>query len=164
LGVGILLVTWITLYLWESIFTESRLVGYYCCVNEQDLPAPGTIERTLGDYFRETPGKHLLALTLVSVNAAIFVLLTEKATGARAPIPIVLALLNAVYLFASAGLVLLSVSVTERIGGPATGPYQGYNRTWYDIALHLVLVALFFFALTRVSRWLISRAQMGEQW
>jgi len=62
LGVILLLGTWVVLYWSESLFTESHLVGYYCCVSEQDLPAIGTLERTISDFFRISPGKHLPSL------------------------------------------------------------------------------------------------------
>ena len=164
LGIGILIGTWIALYQWESLFTESHLVGYYCCASEQDLPAPGTIERSLSDFFRKTPGKHLppVIMVSVSISVAIFVLPAQKASRECVKIPFVLAYVNIVYLLASFGFVLLSVSIGDRIVGPKTGPYQGYDRTWYDIVLHLMLWGVFFVALSRVSSGLIARAEREE--
>ena len=59
LGIVVLVGTWTALYLGEALFTESHLVGYYCCVTEQELPATGSLERTMSDFFGNLPGRHL---------------------------------------------------------------------------------------------------------
>jgi hypothetical protein len=165
LGVGILFGTWIALYQWESLFTESHLAGYYCCVSEQDLPAPGTIERSLSDFFQKRPGKHLpqVILASVSISVAIFALPSQMASQESVKAPFLLACVNALYLLASVGLFLLSASIGDHVFGPKTGPYQGYDRTWYDIVLHLILWGVFFFALSRAHRWLTAKTDMDQR-
>ena len=71
LGIVVLSGTWIALYWGESLFTETHLVGYYCCVTEQDLPVPGTLERTLSDFFRTLPGMQLPSLAFVATDASL---------------------------------------------------------------------------------------------
>jgi hypothetical protein len=81
LGVLLMAGTWIALYWEESLFNESHLVGYYCCVTEQDLPDPGTLERTLSDFFRTSPGRHLPSLIFVGANAGLFAVRIRRGRG-----------------------------------------------------------------------------------
>ena len=150
LGVILLLGTWVVLYWAESFFTESHLVGYYCCVSEQDLPAIGTLERTISDFFRISPGKHLPSLLFVSINASIFASRVLKARG-KVWLPFLFVLFNALYLALDFWLVSVSWSISSRIVGPLTSAYKGYHRTWYGIVLHLLLWGVFFFTLARAS-------------
>jgi hypothetical protein len=71
-GLVLLLAASALLYWTESMFTESHLVGYYCCATEQDLPEPGTLERTMSDFFKALPGIHLPSLLFVGANLALF--------------------------------------------------------------------------------------------
>jgi hypothetical protein len=125
-------------------------VGYYCCVSEQDLPAVGTLERTLSDFFRASPGKHLPSLVFVAVNASIFASRMLKARR-KAWLPFLFVLLNVLYLAASIWLVGISWSISEWVVGPLTSAYKGYDRTWYGIVLHLLLWGILFFVMGRVS-------------
>jgi len=150
LGVVLLLGTWVVLYGAESLFTESHLVGYYCCVSEQDLPADGTLERILSDFFRTSPGKHLPSLFFVAVNASIFASRMLKARR-QAWLPFFFVLFNVLYLAVDFWLVGVSWSISEWVVDPLTSVYKGYDRTWYGIALHLLLWGIHFFVIARVS-------------
>jgi hypothetical protein len=145
-GVVLLLGTWVVLYWAESLFTESHLVGYYCCVSEQDLPAMGTLERTVSDVFRTSPGKHLPSLLLVSVSASIFTTRMRKTHG-KVWLPFFFALFNILYLVVDFWLAGVSWSISDWMVGPLTSAYKGYHRTWYGIVSHLLLWGVFFFAI-----------------
>ena len=80
-GVVLLAGTWVALYWEESLFTESHLVGYYCCVTEQDLPDPGTLERAFSDFFHASPGRHLPSLIFVGANAGLFAISMRRGRG-----------------------------------------------------------------------------------
>ena len=150
LSIVLLLATWGALYWSEALFTESHLVGYYCCVSEQDLPAIGTLERTLSDFFGTSLGKHLPSLLFISIIAAIFLRGMRKKRG-NVWLPFLFVLLGLLYLVVDFWLINISWSISNSLVGPQTSAYKGYHRTWYGIALHLILWAGFFFALTRVS-------------
>lgn len=156
LGVVLLLGTWGILYGVESLFTESHLVGYYCCVTELDLPAVGTWQRTLSDFFRGSPGKHLLSVVFVAVNAGIFISRILKGRP-KVWLPFLFVLFNAIYPAADFLRSEISWSISQWAVGPVTSPYRGYERTWYGIVLHLLLWCIFFFALARVSLWAVSK-------
>jgi hypothetical protein len=156
LGIILVMGTWVVLYWAEALFTESHLVGYYCCVSEQDLPAVGTLERTLGDFFRTFPGQYLPSFFFVGVNASIFAKGRLKMRG-KVWFPLLFALFNALYLVLSTWLAGVSWSISDRVVGPLTSVYKGYHRTWYGIVLHLALWGVFFLALTRVSQVRIKR-------
>lgn len=149
LGVVVLVSTWTVLYWAESLFTESHLVGYYCCVTQQDLPNPGTLERTLSDFFRTSPGMHLPSLVFVAVNVGLFAVSVWHGGRNYWWLPFLFVAFNIVYLAVDFGLVAVSWSVSDRIVGPQTSAYKGYNRTWYGIALHLVLWGGLFIALLK---------------
>jgi hypothetical protein len=150
LGLVLLLATWGALYWSEALFTESHLVGYYCCVSDQDLPAIGTLERTISDFFGTSLGKHLPSLLFISIIAAIFLRGMRKKRG-NVWLPFLFVLLGLLYLVVDFWLINISWSISNSLVGPQTSAYKGYHRTWYGIALHLILWAGFFFALTRVS-------------
>jgi hypothetical protein len=158
LGVVLLLGTWVVLYWTELLFTESHLVGYYCCVSEQDLPAMGTLERTISDFFRTSPGKHLLSLLFVSISASIFTTRMRKARG-KVWLPFFFALFNIFYLVVDFWLMGVSWAVSDWVVGPLTSAYKGYHRTWYSIVSHLLLWGVFFFAIARVSLVATARAK-----
>jgi len=151
LGVVVLLGTWTVLYWTESLFTESHLVGYYCCVTEQDLPAPGTLERTASDFFRTSPGMHLPSLVFVTVNASIFVISVWYARRKDYWwLPFLFIAFSILYVLVDFWLVSASWSISDWLVGPQTSAYKGYHRTWYGIVLHLMLWCGFFIGLSRM--------------
>ena len=157
LGVIILIGTWIILYWAESLFTESHLVGYYCCVTEQDLPARGTLERTLSDFFRTSPGMHLPSLVFVALNAGFFIVSIRHAHKNYWWLPYVFIAFNILYLMADFLFFGVSWSISDRMVGRQTSAYKGYYRTWYGIALHLMLWSGFFITLSKVPMKLLSK-------
>jgi hypothetical protein len=144
LGVLLLVGTWIAVYWEESLFTESHLVGYYCCVTEQDLPDPGTLERTLSDSFRTSPGRHLPSLIFVGANAGLFAISMRHGRCTGWWLPFLFVAFNILYLLAEFNLLVASWSISNRLVGPQTGVYKGYYRTWYGIVLHLILWGAYF--------------------
>ena len=163
LSVVVLLGTWAVLYWTESLFTESHLVGYYCCVTEQDLPEPGTLERTLSDFFRTSPGKHLPSLVFVGANAGLFAISLRRGRKLTWWLPWLFILFSIAYVLVDFQLLVVSWSISDRLIGPQTGVYKGYERTWYGIVLHLMLWAAFF-ATISVALWRLlpkSRAVNG---
>jgi hypothetical protein len=160
LGIILVLCSWIVLYWAEALFTESHLVGYYCCASEQDLPAIGTLERTLSDFFRAFPGKHLVSLLFIWLNANFFVKGMLK-TRRKAWLPFLFVLFNVLYLALDFWLASLSWSISDRMVGPLTSVYKGYHRTWYGIVLHFALWGVFFLTLTRVSQ--VKTKRSGRQ-
>lgn len=153
-----LLGTWAALYWAESLFTEAHLVGYSCCVAEEDLPARGTPARATSDFFRTSPGKHLLPLILVSVSAAIFMMRMTKAQ-AKHRLPLLFVILNLLYLVADFGLVGISWRLSDQLNGPRGSPYAGYARTWYGLAFHGALWLIYFGSLCISS---VPRAGRGQ--
>jgi hypothetical protein len=150
LGTLLLLGVWTVLYWSEMLFTESHLVGYYCCVTEQDLPAAGTLARALSDFFRGSVGQHLPSALFIALSAG----LTLKGmirTEQRVQALFLFALLGILFLGASLALVTLSWSISAWLVGPFTDAYKGYDRTWYGIVLHFLLWGVYFLAMTRVS-------------
>jgi hypothetical protein len=140
--------TWAALYWSESLFTESHLVGYSCCVAKEDLPARGTLERIASDFFRTFPGKHLPPLVFVSASVAIFATRMAK-TRAKQWLPLLFIILNLLYLVADFLLVGMSWSLSDWLNGPQTLPYKGYYRSGYGIALHVALWLVYFLAISK---------------
>ena len=159
LGVVVLLGTWTAFYWTESLFTESHLVGYYCCVTEQDLPELGALERALSDFFRTSPGKHLPSLLFVGANLGLFVVSFRRGGRHRWWLPWLFITFNVLYFLVDFQLVTVSWSISNRLLGPQTSAYKGYERTWYGIALHLILWATFFTTLSGVLWRLLPRSQ-----
>jgi hypothetical protein len=152
IGVVLLLGTWIVLYWSESLFTESHLVGYYCCVTEQDLPTPGTLERMASDFFRTSPGMHLLPLVFVVANAGIFGISVWHARKRKCWwLPFLFVAFGTLYLPTDLCLVRVSWLISDWLVGPLTSAYKGYHRTWYGVVLHLMLWLGYFVMLSRVS-------------
>jgi len=149
-GFVALLATWTTLYWTESLFTESHLVGYYCCVTEQDLPESGTLERASSDFFRTSPGEHLPSLLFVGANLGLFVISLRRGGLRRWWLPWLFIASSILYFLLDFQLVTISWSISNRLVGPQTSAYKGYGRTWYGIVLHLILWAAFFATLSRV--------------
>ena len=163
LGVIALIGTWVILYWTESLFTESHLVGYYCCVTEQDLPTHGTLERMLSDFFRTSPGMHLPSLIFVAVNAGFFIVNIRHAHRNYWWLPYLFIAFNILYLLVDFGLMGVSWSISDRMVGRQTSAYKGYYRTWYGIALHLMLWSGLFITLSKVPMKLLSKSQAIER-
>ena len=162
-GFVMLAATWATLYWTESLFTESYLVGYYCCVTEQDLPEPGTLERTLSDFFRTSLGKHLPSLLFVGANLGLFVVSLRRGGRRRWWLPWLFITFNTLYFLVDFQLVTVSWSISNRLVGPQASAYKGYERTWYGIALHLMLWAAFFATLSGLLWRLPPKSQAVEE-
>lgn len=159
LGVAMLIGTWRISYEMESWFTESHLVGYTCCVTEQDLPAVGTPERTLSDFFRVSPGMHLPSLVFVMANLTLFVISVRRAPRDYWWLPYLFVALNIVYLLVDLMFTGLSWSIGDWVAGPRTTVYAGYSRTWYGIVMHLILWVCLFIVLFRAPVKLTRNSQ-----
>ena len=162
-GFVVLLAAWALLYWTESMFTESHLGGYYCCAAEYDLPAPGTLERRLSDFFQASPGKHLPSLLFVGANVALFALTLRRERRPVWWLPWLFILFTVVYVLVDFELLVFSWSISNRIVGPRTSPYAGYDRTWYGIALHLALWAVYSLTLTGLLWKLLPKTQSTEE-
>ncbi|NIV36618.1 MAG: hypothetical protein GWN58_46450, partial [Anaerolineae bacterium] len=158
-GFVVLLAAWALLFWTESIFTESHLVGYYCCAAETDLPAPGTLERTLSDFFQASLGEHLPSLLFVGGNIALFAWPLRRERRLVWWLPWLFILFTVIYVLVDFELLVFSWSISNRIVGPRTSPYAGYGRTWYGIALHLALWTAYFVALACLLRKLLPKTQ-----
>jgi hypothetical protein len=162
-GFVVLLAAWALLYWTESMFTESHLGGYYCCAADYDLPAPGTLERTLSDFFQASPGKHLPSLLFVGANVALFALTLRRERRPVWWLPWLFILFTVTYVLLDFELLVFSWSISNRLVGPRTSPYAGYDRTWYGIALHLALWAVYFLTLTGLLWKLLPKTQTTEE-
>ena len=148
----LLLGTWTVMFWLESLFTESHLVGYYCCVTEADLPARGTLTRMVSDFFRVFPGRYLLSVIFVVANLWLYILSLRRNRGRNAWwLPFLFIACGIAYALASIFLVSVSWSISDYVVGPTKSAYKGLNRAWYGIVLHLTLWAGYFFALSRVA-------------
>jgi hypothetical protein len=157
LGIVVLAGTWIALYWEETLFTESHLVGYYCCVTEQELPAPGTLERTLSDFFRTLPGMHLPSLIFVVANVGLFAISLRRGGRDHWWLPFLFAVLGILYLLVDFELVAASWSISDGLVSPQTSAYKGYQRTGYGIVVHLMLWVAYFVTLSVVIRKLLPK-------
>lgn len=167
LGLVVLVGTWIALYWGESLFTESHLVGYYCCVSEQDLPAPGSLERSMSDFFRTLPGMHLPSLVFVGANLCLFIFIMWRGGGHYWWLPFLFVAFNTLYLLVDFELMVASWSISDRLIGPQTSAYAGYSRTWYGIVMHLMLWAAYLLTLSAViselsANFTLSSESLGE--
>jgi hypothetical protein len=162
LGIVVLVGTWIALYWGESLFTESHLVGYYCCVTDQELPAPGSLERTMSDFFRTLPGKHLPSLIFVGVNVGLFFLCVRRGGGNTWWLPFLFIAFNTLYLLVDFELMVVSWSISNRLVGPQTGAYKGYGRTWYGIVVHLMLWGAYLLTLSAACSWLNPKVRSAR--
>jgi hypothetical protein len=162
-GVILLLAAWAVLYWTESMFTESHLGGYYCCAAEYDLPAPGTLERTLSDFFQTSPGKHLPSLIFAGANVGLFALVLRRERRPVWWLPWLFVASTIIYVQVDFQLLVLSWRISNHFVGVRTGPYAGYDRTWYGIALHLALWVVYFLTLAGLLRKLLHRPQAVEE-
>lgn len=151
LGVLLLIGAWFIIYHLETLFAESHLASYYCCLMPQELQEIGALERVVSDFFRTSPGRDLPAALFVSANLAIFAAALRKAPPASG-LPFVFVLFNFLYIVADFATIALSSSISDAIVGPQTTAYRGYHRTWYGIVLHFALWGVFLLALAKSSR------------
>lgn len=133
----------------EGVFTESHLVGYACCVAGQDLPAEGTLARTMSDLFRAPLGQHLLDLVFVGTSAAIAAYRARRQRDALAVVCLVLGA-NLLYLALSLLLAGVGWGVSAWAYGPQQTPYAGLERRAPGIVLHAVLWAAYFWTILRL--------------
>lgn len=162
-GFVVLLAAWALLYWTESMFTESHLGGYYCCAAEYDLPPPGTLARTLSDFFQTSPGKHLPSLLFVGANVALFALTLRRVRRLDWWLPWLFVLFTIIYVMLDYELLVLSWAISNQIVGPRTGVYAGYERTWYGIALHIALWTTYLLVLAGLLRALLPKPQTDKQ-
>jgi hypothetical protein len=162
-GLVVLVGAWALLYSTESMFTETFLGGYYCCASEQDLPPSGTLERTLSDFFQTSPGKHLPSLLFVGANVGLFAYSLRRERKSAWWLPWLFIALTIVYILADFELLVLSWAISDRVAGPQTSVYKGYERTWYGIVLHLILWTVFFATLSGLLRRLLEKSQAIEE-
>lgn len=156
LGVLLLVGTWGILYGVEALFTESHLVGYYCCISEQELPATGTFERAVNDFFRYPPGQHLLPMLFTLINISLF-MTTLSVARQKYWIPYLFIFFNIIYVAIDFELIGASWFISDWINGPQTTVYKGYHRTWYGIAFHFALWSAFFIIIWK-ARALLKRS------
>lgn len=162
-GFVVLVGAWALLYSTESMFTEAFLGGYYCCATEQDLPQSGTLERTLSDFFQTSPGKHLPSLLFVGANVALFAFSLRRQRKLVWWLPWLLIALTVLYILADFELMVFSWAISNRLVGPRTSVYAGYERTWYGIALHLVLWTAFLATVSALLRRLLPSSRAVSQ-
>ena len=162
-GFAVLVGTWAVLYWTETLFTESHLVGYYCCVTEQDLPESGTIERAMSDFFRTSPGKHIPSLLFVGASLGLFVVSLRRGGWHRWWLPWLFIIFNVLYFLVDFELMAASWSIGSRLIGPQVGVYKGYERTWYGIVLHLILWIAFFTTLSGLLWRLLPKSRAIEE-
>ena len=162
-GLILLLVAWALIYWTESMFTESHLVGYYCCVTEQDLPEPGTLERTMSDFFNASPGKHLPSLLFIGANMALFALSLRRERRVIWWLPWLFFLVSLIYVWVDFELIGFSWALSNHVVGLRTTAYAGYERTWYGIVLHLLLWGVYLAALVLLLRKLLQRTRVAEE-
>lgn len=148
-GVLLLFGSWSILYELETMFAESHLASYYCCLMPQDLLKIGTLEQTVSNFFRASPGRDLVGVVFVLVNVGIFVSALRKAPKTRGSLPLLFAFFNMLYAVISVCLCSVSWAISDAIVGPMTTPYKGYQRTWYGIVLHFALWAVFFYVMKK---------------
>lgn len=158
-GLVALAATWTLLFWTEAMFTESHLVGYYCCATEQDLPETGTLERTVSDFFQASPGKHLPSLLFVGANVGLFAASVRRGSKRAWWLPWLFIIFSVIYILVDIQLLVVSWSISDLVVGPQTGIYKGYERTWYGIALHLMLWIAFFSTILAVLWRLLPRSR-----
>jgi len=150
-GLILLAGSWIVLYWVESLFTESHLVSYSCCLAEQELPLPGSIERVINDFFTYAPGSYLPPLIFIVINIYVFVA-TTRIADEKQWLPFMFIGFNLIYVAFSLWLVTFSWLVSDLLVGPQTTAYKGYHRTWYGILFHFTLWGGFFMTIWYIKK------------
>jgi len=107
---------------------------------------------------------HLPSLIFVAVNASLFAVNVWRGRRNYWWLPFLFIAFNIVYLLVDFWLVGVSWSISDRIVGPQTSVYKGYHRTWYGIALHLMLWGGFFITLFRAPMKLRPKPQAIEHY
>ncbi len=159
-GSGLLIGSWVVLYWWQLLSTEALLVPWYCC-DLGALPALGTWQRTVNDFFAVLPGSILPSMALVLTAATIFGVRMRRAEN-RVWLPLAFFLANVLLLAADLFMTQLSWALSNRLVGPRVGGIDaGYDRTWYGIVSHLMLYCVFFLALAK-ARFLSPAWQSGS--
>lgn len=148
-GLILLIGTWAIWYWWMSLFTEALLVPWYCC-SQDTLPALGTWQRVINDFFDTLPGSLLPSLTFIFINASIFGVKVLRAKN-KTWLPLTFVFANILLLMADLFVTSLSWSLSDWLVGPRVGGIDaGYHRTWYGIVSHLILWSIFFMTLAKV--------------
>jgi len=154
-GSCLLIGSWVVLYWWQLLSTEALLVPWYCC-DLGALPALGTWQRAVNDFFAALPGSILPSVAIVTTGVAIFGVRMRRAEN-RVWLPLAFFLANVLLLAADLLMTQLSWALSNRLVGPRVGGIDaGYDRTWYGIVSHLMLYSVFFLALAKAGfprRW-----------
>jgi hypothetical protein len=100
---------------------------------------------------------HLPSLIFVAASAGLFALSLRYAGRERWWLPYLFVTFNILYVLLDFELVAASWSISDRLVGPQTRVYKGYNRTWYGIVLHFFLWGAYFAALSGVIRRLLPK-------
>jgi hypothetical protein len=152
LGILALIGTWFVLYLTESLFAESHLAAYYCCLMPDALSQLPAWEQALSNFFNSWPGQTLVAGVFIGLNAVVFLRALQKAHRSnRVWLPLLFVLLNILYVGVAFTVVSLSWSISDWVVGPRLSAYKGYHRTWYGIVLHFALWVDFYRLLLKAS-------------
>jgi hypothetical protein len=136
-GTAALAGLWWLMYVFGLFFTEASLVGYYCCVTEQDLPPSGSLARNVHDFFRTPLGSQVPSLALLAVSVGISAYLLRRRPLLHVLEASLLACCGAVFL--SAFLSGVGWQISEWVNGPQLSAYKGFERTVYVIVLQLLL-------------------------
>lgn len=148
LGVSLLVGIWFVLYWFELLFTESHLVGYYCCLTSRELPLLGTPARTMTEFFKTPLGQHAFPAFFVSVSVGITAYRLHQQKLWLETIRSVLGI-SLIYLILEILLVGIGWSLSTWIFGPQQTAYSGLERRMGGIILHLGLWITFFWAILR---------------
>jgi hypothetical protein len=149
-GSLLLAATWCAVSWNERLFAEAHLVGYYCCVQPQDLPPAGTFARATSDFFRSAPGQHIFAAVFVLASGAIGLYRLRAGQSASGLLAFLLAA-GLAYLLASVLLTMLGWQISAWANGAQQTAYKDAARTWYGIALHAVLWAGYLWGISKLS-------------
>lgn len=150
IGLILLVATWLIWFWWLSLFTEALLVPWYCCSLDA-MPAIGTWQRTINDFFGTLPGSILPSVTMIAIGVLIFGRRMIKAKN-RVWLPLAFAILYLLLLAADVVVTDLSWEVSNWLVGPRLGGIDaGYHRTWYGFAAHLILWATFYVYLAKAK-------------
>ena len=109
----------------------------------------------MSDFFNTSPGKHLPSLLFVGANLALFAFSLRRERRLIWWLPWLFVVFIILYVWVDFELVAFSWTLSNRFVGPRTTAYAGYERTWYGIALHLLLWVVYLTAMAFLLRkWL----------